>query len=248
MSDMKISLTNKWFWATELSSRIFLLLLFLYLELQVPFQRIIHSEELWLYQNPSTKSYITGTHLWLFIVIPLPFLPFLYHFLSQNYIKFHYKRHDVISAILAITLLLPLNGVITNSIKNTVGRPRPDFAYRCWPKTLGIPENPSFLEISKSDEQNLHCHGDLKTIIDGRKSFPSGHSSFSFAVYIFCFLYLAGKFRVFAKRPKRSNSFDQFWTVKLLTLLALLLGNYLMLLLCIYNSYGFLRQYFMIHF
>ena len=42
-------------------------------------------------------------------------------------------------------------------------RPRPDFLARCFPDGLiGDPE---------------HCKGDAQTIIDGYKSFPSGHST-----------------------------------------------------------------------
>ena len=121
---------------SEISARLLLLLLFLVLEHQKPFERVIHKNELWLYQNPPTSSYITGTNLWLFIVIPLPFLPILYHCSTRN---FTHRFHDIISAILASTLLLPLNGVLTNIIKLTVGRPRPDFAYRCWPQSNGRP-------------------------------------------------------------------------------------------------------------
>ena len=115
----------------ELLARLFLLILFLYLEWQKPFQRVIHKEELWLYSNPTTSSYISGAQLWIFIVFPLPFLPIVYHIIANTKkTKPNLFKSDLISATLAITLLLPLNGVITDLIKNAVGRPRPDFAYR----------------------------------------------------------------------------------------------------------------------
>ena len=63
----------------------FLLILFIILENCEPFQRLIHQEELWLYQNPQTKSYVTGTELWLFIVFPLPFLSIIYHIICYKF-------------------------------------------------------------------------------------------------------------------------------------------------------------------
>lgn len=60
--------------------------------------------------------------------------------------------------------------LLTNSLKLLCGRPRPSFAARCWPggqAPAGLPGVPAC------------AAGDPKLVREGRKSFPSGHSSMS---------------------------------------------------------------------
>jgi len=78
---------------------------------------------------------------------------------------------------------------VTDTIKNAVGRPRPDLISRCKPKP-GTPENVlvTYEVCTETDNHTLH---------DGWRSFPSGHSSFSFAGLGFLALYFAGQMHVF---------------------------------------------------
>ncbi|KAL0289647.1 UNVERIFIED_CONTAM: putative lipid phosphate phosphatase 3, chloroplastic [Sesamum calycinum] len=87
---------------------------------------------------------------------------------------------------LAYSLLV--TAIITDSIKDAVGRPRPNFFYRCFPDGIAI------FDLNDGD---VLCTGDKKIIKEGYKSFPSGHSSWSFAGLGFLALYLCGKIRVF---------------------------------------------------
>ena len=88
--------------------------------------------------------------------------------------------------VLALTGVFALNGVFTNTLKLLIGRPRPDFLARCVP-------------ISPLWKTAPECSGDWLTVDEGYKSFPSGHSSWSFCTLFFLTLYLAGRFNVISQ-------------------------------------------------
>ncbi len=73
---------------------------------------------------------------------------------------------------------------------------------RCWPD-LNVPSD-AFDDVTN---QALNCgpSSDPADVTEGRKSFPSGHSSFAFATFGFCFLYLSGKMQTFAANHKRTR-------------------------------------------
>lgn len=160
----------------EILVRALLALIFIELEGATPFTRKIQSDELWLYKNPRSDSYVPTSILWPLVFVT-PTVVILLVFLMQK------DKIDVSQATLGCSLGLSLNGVFTNIMKLIVGRPRPDFFWRCFPDGKVNPE--------------LKCTGEEAIINDGRKSFPSGHSSFSFVSMGFIAFYLAGKLHVF---------------------------------------------------
>ncbi|KAI0255902.1 lipid phosphate phosphatase 1 [Lactifluus subvellereus] len=86
------------------------------------------------------------------------------------------SAHEIHHGLLATTAGSALCRLITETLKNRVGRLRPDFLARCqW------------------DPLQHACTGDVNKILDGRKSFPSGHSSTAFVGMTFTALFLAGK-------------------------------------------------------
>ncbi|KAL8105899.1 lipid phosphate phosphatase 2-like [Apium graveolens] len=98
--------------------------------------------------------------------------------------------YDLHHSILGLLFAVLITGILTDSIKLAVGRPRPDFFWRCFPDGKDLYDQFS----------NVVCHGKTHEIREGHKSFPSGHTSWSFAGLGFLSLYLAGKIRAFDRK------------------------------------------------
>lgn len=95
-------------------------------------------------------------------------------------------------------LRLMLTCFVTDSIKNAVGRPRPDLIARCKPRTE-TPEHElvTFEVCTETDHHVLH---------DGWRSFPSGHSSFAFSGLGYLALFFCGQLHVFRPRTDISKA------------------------------------------
>ncbi|CAA2949625.1 lipid phosphate phosphatase 2-like [Olea europaea subsp. europaea] len=109
------------------------------------------------------------------------------------FLFFYIRRKDVYDlhhSILGLLFAVLITAVLTDAIKDAVGRPRPDFFWRCFPD--GIDEYDRW--------GNVVCHGKEGDIKEGHKSFPSGHTSWSFAGLGFLSLYLSGKIKAFDRR------------------------------------------------
>ncbi|KAI7857011.1 phosphatidic acid phosphatase type 2/haloperoxidase [Circinella umbellata] len=103
--------------------------------------------------------------------------------------------HDFHSGVLGLCLALSMTIMLTDIIKITSGRPRPDFLSRCQPIAGSV--DPIY---GVSNVTICTTPIDSHIMVDGYKSFPSGHSSFSFAGLGYTGFYLGGKMHMFDKR------------------------------------------------
>ncbi|KAJ2614535.1 hypothetical protein H4S08_001652 [Coemansia sp. RSA 1365] len=123
--------------------------------------------------------------------------------------------HDMNAGVLGLCMALVLNMMITNTVKNLAGRLRPDFIDRCDLDVDNVREPRVGLLTSAVCRQT-----DMDLLLDGMRSFPSGHTSFSFAGLTYLALWLGGHLNI---GDRRGNTYKSF--VSLLPILgAMLIG------------------------
>ncbi|OAL35845.1 hypothetical protein AYO20_04751 [Fonsecaea nubica] len=101
-----------------------------------------------------------------------------------------YKAHVT---ILGLFFSVYLAALITDIIKKAIGRPRPDLIARCQPKR----GTPTDILVTVA----VCTQPDLDLLLDGWRSFPSGHSSWAFSGLGYFSLFLAGQLHIFRPRP-----------------------------------------------
>ncbi|BCR83220.1 phosphatase PAP2 family protein [Aspergillus chevalieri] len=100
---------------------------------------------------------------------------------------------------LGLLLSQGLAFVITQVLKNACGKPRPDIIDRCQPN---VTQDPQPFGLSNY----TICTGDPEILKDGFKSWPSGHSSSSFAGLFYLSLWLSGKLHIMDNRGEAWKS------------------------------------------
>lgn len=103
-------------------------------------------------------------------------------------------RHKLHPALLGLTTTLLLTLLLTDILKDAIGRPRPDLLARCKPRP-GTPTN-DLVTVDVCTETRHHV------LHDGFRSFPSGHSSLAFSCLTWAALFLASQ--THALRPRAS--------------------------------------------
>ncbi|XP_042387137.1 lipid phosphate phosphatase 2-like [Zingiber officinale] len=154
------------------------------LNLIEPFHRFVAQDMMTDFMYPLKKNTVPFWAVPILAVL-LPFSIILAIYFRRR------NAFDLHNAILGLLFSVLITGVITDAIKDAVGRPRPDFYWRCFPD--GVPNY-------EPNTTRAICHGEKSVIREGHKSFPSGHSSWSFAGLGFLSWYLAGKLKAFDGR------------------------------------------------
>ncbi|OMO80290.1 Phosphatidic acid phosphatase type 2/haloperoxidase [Corchorus capsularis] len=164
---------------------ILLLLLLIWIGLLImnPFYRFVGKDMMEDLKYPLKSNTVPVWAVPMYAVV-LPMVIFIIVYIRRRDV------YDLHHAILGLLFSVLVTAVITDAIKNAVGRPRPDFFWRCFPDGKD--------EYDKWG--NVICHGVKSVIKEGHKSFPSGHTSWSFAGLGFLSLYLSGKIQAFDRR------------------------------------------------
>nr|KAJ0219678.1 hypothetical protein LSAT_V11C200079260 [Lactuca sativa] len=117
----------------------------------------------WTVPVSSSSPSSTHKHNSMLYAVLLPIAIFL---------AFYLRRRDVYD----------LHHAVLEALKGAIGRPRPDFFWRCFPDGIDVYDQWG----------DVKCHGDIDVVGQGHKSFPR-----SFAGLGFLSLYLSGKIRAF---------------------------------------------------
>lgn len=150
-----------------------------------PYHHVVYHKsdlEYWKYSYPLRSDQVPPWAVPLIALFgPASIILLFYFFGKISRVEAH---HSLLLAVGCVAT----NGVVTNFIKVGVGRHRPDFVARCWPGDVV----PKFKLDGRPD-----CADNAVNPDEGRKSFPSGHTSWSTAGLGYLTFWLMGKLRCF---------------------------------------------------
>eukprot|EP00798_Chlamydomonas_sp_ICE-L_P030785 gene30786-35826_t len=170
----------------DLAGALTLVIIFFALDKAPPRRAFVATEMLHEYSMPYHGNTVPP-HMVLFFSYILPLIVIVL-------VKVAWKGtwKDLYRTIVTLYFTVAIVGVITNCIKIMIGRPRPNFVYRCWEDG-----KPVF------KDENIYggwplCGCELPVEIEHLKSFPSGHSSLSSAGLGFLTFFLLSQTKAFS--------------------------------------------------
>ncbi|KAI4367016.1 hypothetical protein MLD38_022803 [Melastoma candidum] len=147
-----------------------LLVILLLLQFVEPFPRFVGKDTIRDFKYPLEGDTVPFWAVPMYSVL-LPMLVVVGVYIRRRDI------YDLHHAMLGLLYSILVTAVITDAVKAAVGRPRPDFFWRCFPDGKDVYDRLG----------NIICHQDKDIIGEGHRSFPSGHTSW-FMVATFCYL------------------------------------------------------------
>ncbi|KAL8388162.1 hypothetical protein RB599_003075 [Gaeumannomyces hyphopodioides] len=131
-------------------------------------------------------------------------VPILFFALMQIRVRSFW---DFNNAVMGLLYSLITAAVFQVFIKWLIGGLRPHFLEVCQPDTAILRPGDGFQNLYYTREI---CTGDEKQINDALEAFPSGHTTAAFAGFVFLYLYLNAKLKVF------SNYHPSLWKLALI--------------------------------
>jgi diacylglycerol diphosphate phosphatase/phosphatidate phosphatase len=168
------------------------------LEFAEPYEKFLNPSLLYRLRYPM-KPNAVPTALLPFLSIAFPLLCI---FLCSKMDKSG-RRGRGTAASLGLLLSVALSFVFVNSVKQACGNYRPDFAARCWGSADA---EPVWKEYGKPECGNLENESLLNDVRQGRRSFPSGHTSMSFSGLFYLSLYLMYYLKCFISHSCRNTA------------------------------------------
>eukprot|EP00554_Chaetoceros_debilis_P003973 CAMPEP_0194084386 /NCGR_PEP_ID=MMETSP0149-20130528/13080_1 /TAXON_ID=122233 /ORGANISM="Chaetoceros debilis, Strain MM31A-1" /LENGTH=170 /DNA_ID=CAMNT_0038767031 /DNA_START=160 /DNA_END=669 /DNA_ORIENTATION=- len=149
--------------------------------------------------NPLVEEVTVPSALLIHSSITLPLIVLIVvTFISPRIKSACYRFHDAHAAVCTLLTTIGMSEFVTQMVKMYVGRLRPNFYALC-----------------EFDPSTLQCAANQAREMEGRQSFPSGHSSLSMAGMGVLALFFLGRANIGRKnqeRPRISNqSFGSSW-------------------------------------
>ena len=176
------------------------------LEFAEPYEKFLNENLIYRLRYPMKKNSVpTAVLPFISIVFPL-----LCIFLCSK-MDTSGRRARSTAASLGLLLSVAISFVFVNSVKQACGNYRPDFAARCWGSATA---DPVWKEYGKPDCGNLENESLLNDVRQGRRSYPSGHTSMSFSGLFYLSLYLMYYLKCFGGSRTNTERTEAFvWKV-----------------------------------
>lgn len=157
-----------------------------------PFQRQFTINDITISHPYAEHQTVNDAMLFVYsLVIPLITIVSVWALFADA----HHKWFLLYTSVLGLFLSVSADALITNFIKNWVGRLRPDFLARCQPQA-GLPLDTLLYAKDACTTK------DLERLLEGFRTTPSGHSSESFSGLGYLYLWLCGQ--LLTEHPRSS--------------------------------------------